>query len=103
MYPGASACLDGSEEGTTSDNDWKSHCGGLLRFRVLLYVWARLRKKFPIMTDKQLSIFMSCCLLEDRAIKFVFFDSNGGSSFLYLFSLVTSDFLRTFAAELRAE
>ena len=22
----------------------------------------------------------SCCLLEDRAIKFVFFDSNGGSS-----------------------
>lgn len=25
---------------------------------------------------------MSCCLLEDRAIKFVFFDSNGGGSFL---------------------
>ena len=24
---------------------------------------------------------MSCCLLEDRAIKFVFFDSKGGSSF----------------------
>ena len=44
-------------------------------------------------------MLMSCCLLEDRAIKFVFFDSNGGSSFLYLFSLVTSDFLRTFAAE----
>ena len=41
---------------------------------------------------------MSCCLLGDRAIKFVFFDSNGGGSFLYLFSLVTSDFLRTFAA-----
>lgn len=27
---------------------------------------------------------MSCCLLEDRAIKFVFFDSNGGSSFCHI-------------------
>ena len=24
MYPGALACLDGSEEGITSDNDWKT-------------------------------------------------------------------------------
>ena len=27
---------------------------------------------------------MSCCLLGDRVIKFVFFDSNGCSSFCYI-------------------
>ena len=36
---------------------------------------------------------MSCCLLEDRAIKFVFFDSNGGSSFYRWLSIIIDNHL----------